>query len=166
MVVNHRVATMHPTDLDLPTLVALAGGGVTRVVLDRIEADGFSGVKPSHGYVVQRLVDDEPTITALAESLGMSQQGASKQVRDLESSGYVERVVGPGDQRARRVRLTPRGRDMLASARRARAEIESEILEQVGSHHVQAAKVALVALLGVAGLDERVATRTVPTPDP
>jgi hypothetical protein len=55
---------------------------------------------------------------------------------------------------------------MLASARRARAEIESEILEQVGSHHVQAAKVALVALLGVAGLDERVATRTVPTPDP
>lgn len=157
---------MTPSDLDLPTLVGLAGGGVVRVILDRIEQAGFVGVKPSHGYVIQRLVEGEPTISALARSLGMTQQGASKQVRDLVSSGYVERVVEPGDQRARRVRLTPRGRDMLESARRARAAIESEVLGQVGPHHVEAAKAALVALLGVAGLDERVATRTVPVPDP
>ncbi len=155
---------MKATDLDLPTLASLAGGGSTRVVLDRIEAAGFAGVKPSHGYVIQRLVDDEPTITALAESLGMTQQGASKQVRDLESLGYVERVAGPGDQRTRRVRLTPLGRRMLEAARRARADLEAEVLEQVGARNVRAAKVVLAALLGAAGLDERVATRTVPTP--
>ncbi len=156
---------MKVTDLDLPTLASLAGGGSARVVLDRIEAAGFAGVKPSHGYVIQRLVDDEPTISALAESLGMTQQGASKQVRDLESLGYVERVVVPGDQRARRVRLTPLGQGMLESGRRARADLEAEILERVGARNLRVAKVVLAALLDAAGLDERVATRTVPVPE-
>lgn len=155
---------MHPHDLDLPTLAGLAGGGVVRVILDRIEAAGFAGVKPSHGYVIQRLVDDEPTISALAESLGMTQQGASKQVRDLEQLGFVERVVAPGDHRARRVRLTSSGHGMLAAARKVRAGIEAEVLEQVGAHKVAAAKEALAALLTIAQLDERVRSRSVPAP--
>ncbi len=156
---------MEPNELDLPTLASLAGGGVVHVILDRIEAAGFAGVKPSHGYVIQRLVDDEPTISALAESLGMTQQGASKQVRDLEMLGYVERVVAPGDQRARRVRLTPSGRGMLDTARKVRADIEAEVLEQVGARKLAAAKAALSALLTISRLDDRVRNRTVPAPD-
>ncbi len=164
-VVNNTVDAVKATELDLPTLASLAGGGSARIVLDRIEAAGFSGVKPSHGYVIQRLVDDEPTITALAESLGMTQQGASKQVRDLESLGYVERVGVPGDQRTRRVRLTARGQGLLATARRARADLEAEILEQVGVRNLRAAKMVLAALLGATGIGEQVATRTVPAPE-
>ena len=156
---------MQPNELDLPTLAGLAGGGIVRVVLERVEAAGFAGLKPSHGYVLQRLVEDEPTISALAGSLGMTQQGASKQVRDLELLGYVERVVGPGDQRARRVCLTTAGRGMLATARTVRAGIEAEVLEQVGAEKVEAAKAALAALLAVVGLDERVRSRSVPLPD-
>ena len=156
---------MIPSDLDLPTLAGLAGGGVVRVILERIEAAGFVGVKPSHGYVIQRLVEgEEPTISALARSLGMTQQGASKQVRDLEILGYVERLVGPGDQRARRVRLTPLGRRMLETARMVRAGIEAEVLDQVGAGNVKAAKRALVALLNISGLDEHIGSRTVPAP--
>ena len=155
---------MKATDLDLPTLASLAGGGVVHVILERIRSAGFAGVKPSHGYVIQRLVDGEPTISALAESLGMTQQGASKQVRDLELLGYVERVVGPGDQRARTVRLTATGHRMLETTRRIRAEIEEQVLEQVGARNLEAAKLALAALLTIAELDERVGTRTVPAP--
>jgi DNA-binding MarR family transcriptional regulator len=152
------------TDLDLPTLTSLAGSGIVRAILDRIEAAGYAGVKPSHGYVIQRLVEDEPTISALADALGMTQQGASKQVRDLEALGYVERTVVPGDHRARSVRLTPAGRGMLQSGRDARAAIEAEVLEQVGSENVKAAKIALAALLDVAGLGDAVRSRSVPTP--
>jgi DNA-binding MarR family transcriptional regulator len=121
-------------------------------------------VKPSHGYVIQRLVDDEPTISALAESLAMTQQGASEQVRDLELLGYVERLVAPRDQRARRVRLTPAGQGMLTTARKVRAEIEAEVLEQVGEQKLAAAKEALAAWLTIAQLDQRVRSRTVPAP--
>jgi len=156
---------VQPTDLDLPTLAGLAGGGIVHVMIDRMRAAGFEGVKPSHGYVLQRLVEGEPTITALAESLGMTQQGASKQVRDLEALGYVERVTVSGDQRARRVRLTRQGLRMLDGARKVRGDIEAEILEQVGAQQLKAAKVTLAALLTIAGLDERVRTRSVPVPD-
>src|SRR5690242_13181021 len=100
---------MEPAEIDLAALTSVAGGGVVRAVIERMAADGLAGIKPSHGYVIQRLVDDQPTISSLAASLGMTQQGASKQVRDLERLGYVERVAVPGDQRARRVRLTDSG---------------------------------------------------------
>jgi DNA-binding MarR family transcriptional regulator len=157
--------TVDPADLDLPTLASIAGGGAVRLVLERLAAAGHPGIRPSHGYVIQRLVDEEPTISALAESLGMTQQGASKQVRDLERLGYVERVVTPDDQRARRVRLTPDGHDVLARGRAARAEIEAEVLGRVGPQHVDAAKATLIALLGVTGLEDRVRARSVPSPD-
>jgi hypothetical protein len=54
---------------------------------------------------------------------------------------------------------------MLESGRRARGEIEAAILQRIGTRNLTAAKVALAALLDVAGLSERVASRTVPTPD-
>jgi DNA-binding MarR family transcriptional regulator len=126
--------------------------------------DGLVGIKPSHGYVIQRLVDDEPTISSLASSLGMTQQGASKQVGDLERLGYVERIPVPGDQRARKVRLTTAGRAVLDGGRKARADIESQVSDRVGAEAVQTAKVVLASLLEVVGLDDRVRARSVPAP--
>jgi DNA-binding MarR family transcriptional regulator len=156
---------MEPADIDLPTLTALAGGGVVRWVLGQLDEEGLSGVKPSHGYVIQRLVDGEPTIGALAEALGMTQQGASKQVADLERLGYVERLAVSGDQRARRVRLTPAGREVLESGRRARVRLEERLVDRVGADTVAAARVAVAALLDVVGLDERTRNRSVPVPE-
>src|SRR3954452_3106931 len=112
------------SDLNLPTLVALTAPALSSLVLGKIAAAGHAGVKPSHGYVIQRLVADEPTIGALAEALGMTQQGASKQVNDLEALGYVERLIDEDDHRVRYVRLTAAGRAVLTESRAAQAEIE------------------------------------------
>jgi DNA-binding MarR family transcriptional regulator len=156
---------VEPTEIDLPTLSALAGGGVVRWLLGQLAEEGHDGVRPSHGYVIQRLVDDEPTIGALADALGMTQQGASKQVKDLERLGYAERVPVPGDQRARRVRLTASGRAVVESARRARTRLEGELTDRVGTDAVATTKQTMAAFLDVLGLDERVRTRTVPAPE-
>lgn len=156
---------MDAVDLDLPSLVTLAGPGVTRILIERLDAAGFPGIKPSHGYVMQRLVDDEPTITSLARSLRMTQQGASKQVADLASLGYVERVVAEGDQRSRRVRLTAAGRGLLAAGRRERAALEAALVDRVGAECLTQTKVALAALTEITGLAEHVSARTVPVPD-
>jgi DNA-binding MarR family transcriptional regulator len=155
---------VEPTDLDLPTLATLSGGGTSRLLLDRLAAAGYPGIRLSHGYVFQRLVAGEPTISALAASLGITQQGASKQVSELEAGGYVERVGVAGDQRVRVVRVTAKGRAAMAAGRRLQAELEAEIAERLGEEKVTAAKEVLAALLTMAGLDERVRTRTVPAP--
>ena len=155
---------MDVRDLDLPTLVTLAAPAVAEALVTRLRDQGYDGVKSSHGYVVQRLLDDEPTIGGLAAALGMTQQGASKQVADLERLGYAERVPVPGDQRARRVRLTERGRAMVAATRDARRDLERRVLDAVGARKAYAAKETLVALVDVLGLAESVRRRAVPPP--
>jgi DNA-binding MarR family transcriptional regulator len=156
---------MPTPDLDLPTLTSLAGGALVREILGRMAAEGFEGLRPAHGYVIQQLVDSEPTITTLADTLGMTQQGASKHVRELETLGYVERVAVPGDARARRVRLTSRGRGALASGRRVRAALEQELVGRTSSRSVQTTRRTLAELLHLLGMDEQVRTRSVPLPE-
>jgi DNA-binding MarR family transcriptional regulator len=155
---------MDPRDIDLPTLTSLAGNGIVRRLLADLAEQGYAGVRVSHGYVFQRLVDAEPTISELAESLGMTQQGASKQVRELEDLGFVERRPVPGDGRARSVRLTGRGRGVVEAGRRARAALEAEVVDRVGVRDVRAAREVLAAVLDLTGLGDDVRRRTVPVP--
>lgn len=155
---------MELEELDLPTLTSLAAGGVVRELLSRIESAGFPGVRASHGYVIQLLVEGEPTISELAASLGITQQGASKQVRELEQLGYVERRAVPGDARARGVRLTGRGRGVLEAGRSARAELEEEVVLRAGRAETEAARKVLATMLEVVGLGEGARGRRVPLP--
>ena len=156
---------MQSADLDLPVLVSLTGPAVSQLVLEHIHNAGHRGVKASHGYVIQRLIEEEPTIGALAASLGMTQQGASKQVNDLESLGFVERVSDERDGRIRYVRLTKSGWSVLEAGRQARAQLEQAVIARVGEQDVLAAKRALAALLELTDLAERISTRTVPLPE-
>ena len=155
---------MRVTRLDLTTLVSLAAPALHERVIAGLAERGFEGVQPSHGYVVQRLLVSEPTIGQLAETLGMTQQGASKQVVALERLGYAERVSVPGDQRRRAVRLTARGRAMVAATRELRAEVERAVARHASGLDVEAAKDVLHTLLDELGLQDAVARRAVPLP--
>jgi DNA-binding MarR family transcriptional regulator len=159
------VVVVQSTDLDLPVLVSLTGPAVSHWVLEHIHNAGHRGVKASHGYVIQRLIEEEPTIGALAASLGMTQQGASKQVNDLQSLGFVERVSDEHDGRIRYVRLTKSGWSVLEAGRQARAQLEQAVVARVGEQDVHAAKRALVALLELTDLADQISTRTVPLPE-
>ena len=155
---------MKAEDLNLTTIVALLGPALTELILTRIEQAGHLGVRPSHGYVMQQLVENQPTIGGLANALGMTQQGASKHVSDLEALGYVERVPDEQDQRVRTVRLTESGRALLEAGRRIQLDIESELTDRVGAANMKSAKTALLALVDITGLDEQIPSRTVPVP--
>lgn len=152
--------------MDLVAALGLAAPAAHEEVLRRLAAEGFDGVKVSHGYVVQRLLVGEPTVGELAEALGVTQQGASKQVLDLERLGYAERVAVPGDARARGVRLTERGRAMVEATRTARADLERAVAARVGAARVAEAAEVLEVLLDVLGLSEAVARRRVQAPEP
>ena len=155
---------MRVDELDLPTLVSLTAEGVVRSLLAALADAGYEGVRPSHGYVIQMLVEDEPTISALAVALGITQQGASKQVRDLERLGYVERLAVPGDARAKRVRLTAQGRGVLEAGRSARRKLEATLVRRVGKAESETARAVVAQLLEIVGLGDDVRQRRVPLP--
>jgi DNA-binding MarR family transcriptional regulator len=62
-------------------------------------------------------------VSELAGCMGLDASTASRHVRHLEDGGYLARTGDPGDRRASRVRLTPKGRGALARAMRARAAL-------------------------------------------
>ena len=125
--------------LDLGLAALFAGQTIADEVRDRIEERGFVGLRVSHGFVVQRLIERERSIYALANSLGITQQAVSKTVSELERLGYVLRRPAPDDARVRLVSLTDRGRAAVDAAREERAAVEAELRERIGPRRVAAA---------------------------
>src|SRR5204863_3802125 len=95
-----------PAALDLGYLAQFVGAAFASAVQERLAAEGFDGLRFSHGYLVQHLVEGERTIGELAERLEVTQQAVSKTVAELEGLGYLERLADAADARVRRVRLT------------------------------------------------------------
>jgi DNA-binding MarR family transcriptional regulator len=140
-----------PRDLDLGTLALFVGSAAASAVQEEMAAQGFTGLRVSHGYVFQHLVEEARTIGELAVRVEVTQQAASKVVAELEGLGYVERVPDPRDARIRRVRLTGRGRAAVAAARRARAAQEDRLAERVGRERVEECRALLAELLDELG---------------
>jgi DNA-binding MarR family transcriptional regulator len=156
---------LDPTGLDIATLVMLTGAAAQQRITDQVHAAGFDDVRPAHGYVFQCLIDGQPTISEIARTLGMTQQGASKLVVDLEQRGYVSRVPDPRDNRARTVELTDRGRDCIGAARAARADLDAALVRSVGADEVGRLAGLLASLTEVLGVSAAIAGRSVQLPE-
>ncbi|MEE1941370.1 helix-turn-helix domain-containing protein [Streptomyces sp. TRM 70361] len=153
-----------PRELDTGTLALFLGFTAAARVADELAARGFAGLRFSHGYVFQHLVDAHPTVGELAGKLDMTQQGASKTVAELERLGYVERVPDPADARIRRVGLTPRGRAAVEAARAARRALEERFGERSGTRRLAETRALLADLLEELGGTAAVRRREVRPP--
>jgi DNA-binding MarR family transcriptional regulator len=149
--------------LDVGQLAFFVGQGMNDVVLRRLHASGFVGIRQSHGYVVQHLIGGDRSVTELAELLGLTQQAASKAVGELAELGYVEVVAGR-DARVRRVRLSARGRSMLESTRKLRRAVERRLLRKASQQTVARARILLIRMLTLLGGADAVRRRRVRPP--
>ena len=149
-------------DLDLGSLIALAGAALERHVLSSIHDAGHPGIRTVHGYVFQRLLAGPATVGDLATALQVTQQRASKLVLDLEAAGYVRRDARAGDARVRDVVITEAGHEVVALARRTRADLEAALRSRTGD--LAAVRAALDVVLELAGGLEAVRQRRVPVP--
>jgi len=144
-----------------PTLTAaditLAALYASRAMADDIELrladDGFDDLRFSDGALLQHLAAGAIGIGPLAELLGITQQATSKAIADLELRGYVLRREDPQDARVRLVRLSTRGRDVLAADRLHREQLERELCDTVGPRRVTAARKALLDIVTVLGAE-------------
>lgn len=157
---------LRPRDLDVSALAMLTGEAARATITAAIHAAGFADVRPAHGYVFQRLIGARPTIGDIARDLGMTQQGASKLVVELETLGYVSREADPDDSRIRRVTLTRRGRDCIEAARAARADLQRALAERVGERRLATTTAVLAEFADLLELTDAITSRSVePTLD-
>jgi DNA-binding MarR family transcriptional regulator len=156
-------ARVDPATLDIAYLGFFLGLRVNELVLEKGAAAGFRGMRESHGYVVQHLIESERSITELAQRMNISQQAASKSIAELAKHGVVESRPA-ADKRTRRIRLSKRGWDAVRFSRRSRQAIEAQLRRTVGETSYRDARATLIACLDALGGLGQVRARRIRSP--
>lgn len=150
--------------LDAGHLATFFGHHFDQAVFEALAKAGFDGVRASHGFVIQRLLEGPQGISAMARELGVTQQAVSKQVAELIDLGLVESAGAAEDGRAREVRLSKRGRLCVATSRRARAQVTARLTKALGGSAMNELHAALSRALDALGGLEAVQRRRVRPP--
>jgi DNA-binding MarR family transcriptional regulator len=93
--------------------------------MDAVEAAGHT-ITLSQARLFERVDPAGSRLTELAEAAQLTKQSAAYLVEELIAAGYLERSPDPVDGRAKLISITERGRDVIAIARQAEAEVEDE----------------------------------------
>jgi len=150
--------------IDEPDL-AIILVAANRCLGDRLTAavrqTGARDARPAFGFVIRAVDAEEPTVTRLAELLGVSRQAASKLADEMVRRGYLLRAPDPDDRRRTRLRLSAKGRRVRERAAAESAAIEAELRAAVGDRAVDGLRRALLAFVEREGaLDEVRALRS------
>ncbi len=121
-----------PIGEDLVLLFTALSATTQAEITTAIAQAGFGDLRPSDGFLVQHLHQGPATIGELASKLGITAQGVSKIVIEMERKGYVSRTPAADDQRRREVELTKKGWDAIYATRHARANVNRELRATLG----------------------------------
>lgn len=95
-------------------------------------------IRPSHLRLFPHIAPEGTRPGEIAWALGISKQAVQQLVDELRELDVVEVLPDPVDGRARRVRLTERGRERIAGGLGVLAEVEAELTKEVGRGRMKA----------------------------
>ena len=119
-------------------------------IAEGLERDGFDDVRPAHFAVFQVLPAEGLRSTELAALANITKQSMGALLDHLVDRGYLERAPDPDDGRARIVRLTARGWELVTSARKCVEEVEAEWERHLGTRRYRQFREALDRLNALA----------------
>ncbi len=131
---------MHPAT-DFGLLLARGFNAYVGYLHERLAAAGFADLRPTFGLPLRALHERPRTLTELARELGVSKQAAAKVVGELEGRSLIERRPSPADGRATLLRLSSRGRSLVAAAIRIGDAVERDLARDLGEQaaaHIRA----------------------------
>jgi DNA-binding MarR family transcriptional regulator len=111
-----------------------------------VAAAGFDDLGPAHFNILQAPTPDGVRPTDLAARGQMTKQAANRLIRHLERRGYLRLEPDETDQRARIVRLTERGWQLIATIRATVEEIEGDWSRELGARRFKELRRALAEL--------------------
>lgn len=131
-------------------LLAKASQRFNELLVAGLAAKGFPEVRPSYGSVLVPLFTaGDLRLGEIAGQARLSKQALTGLVALCEKDGLVTRERDPEDGRAFRISLTPRGRRLQRAAEATLAELDDEIVAELGTRRRDA---LIEALKGVMDL--------------
>lgn len=135
---------------NLAVLMREAFVALNDLVLDRLVERGHGEVRAAHGAVFQYLDETGTTVSVLADRAQITKQAMAELVLYLENRGYVVREPDPTDRRAKLVRPTERGREVVAIAQNLVPQLEDRITAVLGAERVAALRADLDTIRQIA----------------
>jgi DNA-binding MarR family transcriptional regulator len=117
---------------NLNRLLLEFGHDYERRVMKELHRHGHNLVRPSHVSVFSNLGLGAVRVTELAEKAHVTQQAMGKMLKELERIGYIVRDIDGSDRRAKKIRPTERGADLMRSIVEVTEDIRQFYATQVG----------------------------------
>jgi DNA-binding MarR family transcriptional regulator len=106
-------------------------------MLDGVAAAGYHDIGAAHFNILQHPTPEGLRPSEVAARAQMTKQAANRLIRHLERRGYLTLEPDASDQRARILRLTEKGRALIAIIRAVVEEVEAEWSQRLGRHRFE-----------------------------
>jgi DNA-binding MarR family transcriptional regulator len=107
---------------------------------------GHEGVRPVHEFALRAVDAGADTASELGRRLSVTKQAAAQTIAILEQFGYVEREADPTDGRRKRVRVTSRGRDLMATGEALFDDVRNRWAARIGPEQLETLETHLAEL--------------------
>jgi DNA-binding MarR family transcriptional regulator len=132
-------------------LLVYASRVFERMALKRMNDLGFSDLRMVHLVFIRSLRVEGSRTTDVAESANMTKQAVGQLAAELEIAGYVTRVPDPADGRARLVKYTGKGLELMAHLPGLLHDLESDIETAIGRGNFSALRRTLRRMIAMQG---------------
>ena len=117
-----------------------------RHALEGFSAEGHPHLQASHQAVLTHLSLTGSRLTDLAKRAAMSRQAMGQLVDEVEALGYVERVPDPTDRRAKLVRFTTKGCELMKAGTKVGMSIHQRYTGIIGERKMERLRTLLEEL--------------------
>lgn len=111
-----------------------------------VQAEGFDDLTAAHMAMFRYESIDGRRPTELAGQMQVTKQSVNGLLRHLERRRYIELRPDPADGRARRIRLTARGKRLDATVRTQARETERKLQKGIGRERFNIFRETLIAI--------------------
>ncbi len=138
---------------NLPRLLRELSRDFEQQICAGLAARGHPGIRSAHNAVLANLGMGAVRVTELAERGRVTQQAMGKMLRELERMGYVSRDVDSGDKRAREIRLTELGEQLVSDCRTVVDGVQQDYALKAGAVELLQLEQNLREIIGRLDLD-------------
>ena len=117
----------------LPYQLAVAASRVSKGFADRYRAE-FGLTIPEWRVLAHLAQSDAVSVREIHARVDMDKSKVSRAAARLEEAGLIEKRENPDDRRLLDMRLTPKGREVIARIVPIADEYQAELLAMIGTH--------------------------------
>jgi DNA-binding MarR family transcriptional regulator len=129
----------------LNSLLLDFGEDYQRRIMEAVHRRGHSLIRPAHCAVFGNLGKGAVRVSELAERAHVTQQALGKMLKELERIGYVVRDIDGSDRRAKKIRPTSRGDELMLDIQVAISETWDYYVARVGEDSLRQLEQLLAA---------------------